>query len=627
MKINPQFHGHIHLKITMKILFMVSFIISLFAISGCMTTSSSVKGNVTGKVFDTNGHVLHNARVEIYGGDSSVLTDELGRYTITGLKPGQKKLVATYNKKSVVKIVEIPRGSTLEGADLTFTVVDGIPPVITDVMVASLTENAASILWQTDELSDSIVDYATGPIGLSTYTMTASDTSLLKAHQILLTSLKPGQTYHFRVHSKDFAQNEGVSSDYQFSTPSGAPPAVPSNFKIQTPTEMQRIVLSWSNNVESDLAGYNLYRSESASANFVRVNASPIPPMASDSVVATYTLYQDEGLSIAKKYYYYLKAIDSAGNESFPTQTLSVVTPGTLSENRTWYAAESPYIISGDIRVRGGVTLTVEPGVEVKFTQHDSIPDSNGATMTELIVQGALNSVGTPDHRIIYTSAEDFPTKSNWGGIIFIATNEPENMMKYSTVMFAYDGIKSDGSTPVIENSEIGICGIGLNLGLSNALNVRDNTIRDCDVGLVSGNSNIRNNLFIRDMTGAVLMGNDLFEQNTLDCLEGIKIAAGNPVIKNNIIAYTGSTNGLYGINQTATVATPTVDFNDFNNYRIVYNNITTATGTSNIYDDPLFVKGTPFDYHLQTKANGYASDSVCLTSGEGTTQMGRYGP
>ena len=51
------------------------------------------------------------------------------------------------------------------------------------------------------------------------------------------------------------------------------------------------------------------------------------------------------------------------------------------------------------------------------------------------------------------------------------------------------------------------------------------------------------------------------------------------------------------------------------------------ASGTGNIASDPLFIGGTVFDYHLQTVAAGYASDSPCLTSGESGSQMGVYGP
>lgn len=605
---------------SMRLLAIIVAVIVLIGATGCLKTSSAVKGNVTGKVYDSNGKVLYKARVEIYGGNHSVLTDEMGRYSINDVEPGQKKLVATYEEKSVVKVVEIPRGATLEGADLTFSVIDGLPPVITEVMVLNVTENSAEVSWKTNESSDSTVDYAKGPIGLDPYSMVASDPAMVTDHKVTMSGLLPGQTYHFRVRSLDFERNEGVSSDYQFNTPSGDAPAMVAGLVVAKPTEMERIVLSWLSNGEADLAGYNLYRSESASVAFTKVNANPIP-----SVVGS-TTYQDEGLKIATKYYYYVKAVDVAGNESAPSQTVSVVTPGILTENRVWRLAESPYVIQGDVRIRGGVTLTVEPGVEVKFTRSDSLPDVNGASMSELIVQGSLLAVGNASQKIVFTSAESFPTRANWGGIKYQATTEAENMLRYATVMFADQGVVSEGATPSIENCEIGLCGIGLNLGLSTALNVRYNTIRDCNIGLISANSNIRNNLFIDNQTGVALLGNDYFEHNTVDCLIGVQVDFGNPVIRNNIIGYTGSTKAIYGVNQTQPLATPTVSFNDIYNYTFAFNG-TNSTGTANLEVDPLFIGGLPFDYQLQTQAGGYASDSPCLTSGENGVQMGRYGP
>lgn len=603
-----------------RLIAMLMAVFVLIGVTGCLKSSSSVKGNVTGKVYDSNGKVLHKARVEIYGANHSVLTDELGRYSIMGVDPGQQKLVATFDGKSVVKVIEIPRGDTLEGADLSFAAVDGLPPVITEVMVLNLGENSAEIVWKTNESADSSVDYATGPIGLSAYTMIASDSSMVLDHKVLLANLLPGRTYHFRVRSLDFERNEGVSSDYQFATPSGAAPVVPMNFAILAPTEMERVVLTWANNNESDLAGYNLYRSEAAVGPFVKVNANPIV-----SGIGS-TTYQDEGLKIAVKYYYQLKAIDVAGNESASSPTLAVVTPGTVAENRTWKFAESPYVVQGDIRIRGGAVLTVEPGVEIKFTQRDSLPDSQGSAMTELIVQGGLMAVGTENRRIVFTSAESFPKRANWGGIKFIGTNQAENLLRYSTVMFADEGVKSEGSTPSVEHTEFGLCGVGLNIGLSTALNVRYNVIRDCDIGMVTAGSNIRNNLFVDNQTGIAVLGNDFIENNTIDCLIGIQVDSGNPVIRNNIISYMGSTKAIYGINQTQPLATPTINFNDIFNYTFAFNG-TAGSGTANIEVDPLFVGGFPYNYELQTVANGNASDSPCLTAGEGGTQQGRYGP
>ncbi|MBU1107833.1 MAG: carboxypeptidase regulatory-like domain-containing protein [Candidatus Riflebacteria bacterium] len=598
-------------------------ILVLFGATGCLNTSAPVKGNVTGKVFDSNGKALFEAKVEIYGGNHAASTDELGRYSLIGIDPGEKKLVATYEEQSVVKIVTVPRGDTLENVDITFSVVDGLPPVITDVVVQNLTENTADIVWKTNEPGDSYVDYALGPVGLSPYTNTASDTSMVSDHKIVLSGLLPGRTYHFRVRSFDFERNEGVSSEYQFATPSGAAPVIPQNFVISSPNVMEKLTLTWTANTESDLAGYNLYRSEAVAGPFARVNADPISSGADASGTFSYV---DEGLKIAVKYYYQLKAVDVAGNESASTQTLQMLTPGILSENRTWTLAESPYIVKGDVRVRGGAVLTIEPGVEVKFTQIDSMPDPQGASMTDLIIQGGLMAVGSENKRIVFTSAESFPKRANWGGIAFLGTNQAENMLRYSTVMFADEGVKSEGSTPSVENSEFGLCGVGLNIGLSTALNVRYNTIRDCDVGMISSNSNIRNNLFVDNQTGIALLGDDFFEQNTVDCLIGVQVDFGNPTITNNIISYTGSTKAIYGINQTQALATPTMSFNDIYNYTYAFNG-TSATGTSNIEVDPLFLGGVPYDYQLQTVAAGYASDSPCLTAGENGVQMGRYGP
>jgi hypothetical protein len=311
----------------------------------------------------------------------------------------------------------------------------------------------------------------------------------------------------------------------------------------------------------------------------------------------------DDGLAIATKYYYYMKAVDTAKNESAPDRDKDVVTPGSLTEHRTWRAAESPYVVLGDIRVRGGAVLTIEPGVEVKLGLIDNIPDPNGTNFVDLLVQGALSAVGTPDRRVVFTSAETFPRKGVWGGIRYLSTNQPENQLKYATVLFADTGVRSEGSSPTIENAEFGLCGLGLDLGLSTALNIRYNTIRDCDVGMVSANSNIRNNLFIKNQTALGILGADVIEHNTIDGLVGVEISFGTPTIKNNIIAYTGSTKALYGINQVQALATPTISYNDFFNLTFDINGVTVATGPGNINEDPLFIGGLPYDYHLQTVA------------------------
>lgn len=606
-----------------KIIALITAMMFVIAMCGCskVKNTKAARGNITGKVYDSNGKVLSGARVEIYGGNPWTTTDYMGQYVLANLSPGQYKVVATHDGKSVIIIVNVVRGETTENCNLTFSVSDGLPPLITDVKIASLTENIATITWFTNELSDSVIEYATGAIGLA-YTMIASDTSMVTSHTLELTNLKPGQTYHFRVRCRDFDKNEGISSDYQFTTPTGNAPAAPTGFYVGIATESEKLDLMWVSNTEDDLAGYNLYRAEGINGTFTKVNGAPIA--TAEAAVS----YQDEGLKIATKYYYYLKAVDVAGNESEPTETRSVVTPGILEENRTWTFADSPFIIGGDIRVKGGSVLTIEPGVEVRFSTNSLIQDSLGATMTELIIQGGLLASGTSSRPIVFTSAESFPRKSVWGGLIFYGTTQAENIIRNCTFMFADTAIKSDGSSPSIENCEFGYCGVALNLGLSTSLNIKGNKIRDCDIGLMSYNSNVRNNLFYSCSLAASLWGNDDFEYNTVDAITGVQIiGSAKPVIKNNIITYSNSySQGLYGINQEETTASPTVEYNDIYNLSNPYNGMT-GSGTGNIASDPLFIGGTPFDYHLQTVEAGYASDSPCLKAGESETQIGVYGP
>lgn len=606
------------------LLFLAVAGVGLLTSTGCLDKKNpTVKGAISGKVFDSNGHALRGAIVAVYGFvDVTTTTDELGRFFLANVPPGEVKLVATHDGRSVTQIVQVERGETLENVIITFSVVDGLPPIITDVAVTAITENTVTISWRTNEAADSIIQYATGPIGLGNWTWLATDSAMVLVHSLTLRGLDPGRTYHFQVKSRDFAGNEGVSSQHEFTTASGDAPATPANLVIAPPTEMERVTLTWTSNTEADLRGYNLYRAESKDGPFVRVNADPIANAAST------TTYTDTGRAIAQKYYYRLAAVDTANNESVPTTVLSITTPGSLRENRTWGLAESPYVLDGDLRVAGGAVLTIEPGVEVKFGPFDHLPDVNGAaSATELLVQGGLHAVGTVERRIVFTSAATFPQKGIWGGIRYLSTIDANNLFKYATLIFADTGIRSEGSTPVIENSEIGLCIIGLDLGLSTALNVRFNLIRDCNVGLVSAGSNITNNIFINDQTAIGVLGRDLITHNTIDCLLGIEILGGEPTIKNNILAWTGTTAALYGINQKLPLATPTISFNDIYNYTFATNDLTVATGPGNIASNPLFIGGSPYDYRLQTIAGGYASDSPCLTAGEGGVQMGRYGP
>ena len=67
-----------------------------------------------------------------------------------------------------------------------------------------------------------------------------------------------------------------------------------------------QVSLDWTNNGESDLAGYNVYRSTSSGSNYEKLNGT----------LVTSSAYVDAGAVNGTTYYYVVKAVDTSTNES-----------------------------------------------------------------------------------------------------------------------------------------------------------------------------------------------------------------------------------------------------------------------------------------------------------------------
>ncbi|MBI2304508.1 MAG: right-handed parallel beta-helix repeat-containing protein [Chloroflexi bacterium] len=80
----------------------------------------------------------------------------------------------------------------------------------------------------------------------------------------------------------------------------------------------------------------------------------------------------------------------------------------TISSNTTWTLAGSPYVITSSVYVSAGVTLTIEPGVVVKFGDNLGI-----------LVDGTLIARGTASQPITFTSSRPSPFPGAWSAIKF----------------------------------------------------------------------------------------------------------------------------------------------------------------------------------------------------------------
>ncbi len=116
---------------------------------------------------------------------------------------------------------------------------------------------------------------------------------------------------------------------------------------------------------------------------------------------------------------------------------------GHIHSDTTWLKVDSPYIIKGDVIVDLGATLTIEPGVEVKF---------NGDYY--LYIDGNLTALGDSIDHIIFTSNRGGPKQGDWESIRINSTGHLR--MNYCDVSFGSYAIHLNGASyNYIENSTV----------------------------------------------------------------------------------------------------------------------------------------------------------------------------
>ena len=78
---------------------------------------------------------------------------------------------------------------------------------------------------------------------------------------------------------------------------------------------------------------------------------------------------------------------------------------GEISRDTTWTAINSPYNITGNVTVNSGVTLTIQPGVQV-ISKNNFGDGQGGVFEASLTVDGALVAVGDSNNPIIFNDTQ-----------------------------------------------------------------------------------------------------------------------------------------------------------------------------------------------------------------------------
>ena len=115
---------------------------------------------------------------------------------------------------------------------------------------------------------------------------------------------------------------------------------------------------------------------------------------------------------------------------------------GTYPGNTNWLPSKSPYIAVRNVEVPSGATLTIEPGVEVRFAGHS------------FIVRGTLIAQGTTDAPIRITSKEtESPAAQDWGLMQFERPSS-RSILKHVVIEYGH-GLFFNGAAPEIAHCTI----------------------------------------------------------------------------------------------------------------------------------------------------------------------------
>jgi hypothetical protein len=225
---------------------------------------------------------------------------------------------------------------------------------------------------------------------------------------------------------------------------------------------------------------------------------------------------------------------------------------GGIYSNTTWTLANSPYLMTGSIVVFPGVTLTIQPGVEIRVKE-------NGLSGAQyyLETRGTINMVGQPGALITFRADTAVTTPYAWVGILVKNSQGGAINYDYVSISNAGTAINYDSFIPpliTLNQCEFKYNGYAINVGtelIANGCTFIGNN------SAISGWSicNLTNCVFLDNGSALYFYASELginncaFTNNTY----GIYLSSGavnginvrNTVFDNNFTAFDNPNNGV----------------------------------------------------------------------------------
>ncbi len=236
--------------------------------------------------------------------------------------------------------------STTVGSD--FTTSGG--PIISAVTTEAVTDHTASIIWNTNKDSDSIVVYATSTQNLrnATGTSEAGSTSLVGSpfqHRVTLSGLNTQTIYYYYVKSTDASANVSTEKNsgnfYTFSTAQDTKAPVISNILVAAKTQTAAVI-TW----QTDEPANTQISYDTRSASSTGLAHRNLTTLDDTMTVSHAGVISD--LVAGRTYYYSVKSTDAAGNI-------------TTADEVSFETANSETPIINYVSVGGGASAPADP--------------------------------------------------------------------------------------------------------------------------------------------------------------------------------------------------------------------------------------------------------------------------
>ncbi|PXF60373.1 MAG: hypothetical protein C4B58_00625 [Deltaproteobacteria bacterium] len=233
---------------------------------------------------------------------------------------------------------------------------------------------------------------------------------------------------------------------------------------------------------DSDVTIQNCTIQNSAGSG-LQLRSNALPALADNNYVGnnSYPIYVHGALSVS--------AVDDTSTFSGNGDNRVYYYGGTVGSDTSIADPGIPYRVDQSVYINNNATLTIEPGVELRFDPNTLLQVGNYST-------GTLVAKGTDEDNIKFTSGSETPAPGDWYGVYFTSLTGDGSMLGHTIVEYAglsNYGIYIDGPSPTIDSCTIrhsSTYGVRVNgSGAEPAINC--NTITANDVGIyVSGNAN-----------------------------------------------------------------------------------------------------------------------------------------